>query len=71
MFAIQQASRILDWQENLPSDETPPEWMWTLDHELEAWFDEVDRKRKERFGIEDDDREAPQMMQNEFAKNRR
>jgi len=50
MRAIDQANRILDWQENLSKDEVPPEWMWPFDEELKAWFEEVDRKRSEKFG---------------------
>lgn len=77
MFAIQQANRILDWHENLMGEELPPEWMWHLEHELEAWFEEVDRKRKERFGSRDDDDDGDEpkqvvpLMQNELTKGRR
>lgn len=71
-MAIEHANRILDWQENLLEDEMPPEWMWHLDHELEPWFDEVERKREERYGARDDDRdERVPMMDNELARGRR
>lgn len=47
--------------------------MWHLDHELDAWFDEVARKRKERLGGggDDDDRTEVPMMQNELAAEKR
>jgi hypothetical protein len=64
---------ILSWQENLPDDEMPPEWMWPLDHELVGWFDEVQRKRDERYGNHDgdsDDTVVP-MMNNQLAAARR
>lgn len=47
--AIEQAMRILNWQENLPSDEMPPRWMWSLDWELEVHFSDVERKREDRY----------------------
>lgn len=43
--AVEHAHFICSWQENLPEDEQPPEWMWSLDHELADWFDQLDRKR--------------------------
>lgn len=52
------------------SEEVPPEWMWTLDHELELWFEEVERKREEKFGrgsSGDDDELPGEMMRNELA----
>lgn len=57
----------------MPEDEIPAEWMWHLDHELDAWFDEVARKRKERLGGggDDDDRTEVPMMQNELAAEKR
>lgn len=41
---------ILSWQENLPSDEMPPYWMWHLDWEIEEWFTKVQRKRDAKYG---------------------
>lgn len=65
---------ILSWQENLSEDEIPPEWMWPLDHELVLWFDEVKRKRDEKFGRpddDDDDRTDVPMMSNSLADAKR
>lgn len=47
--AIDQAIRITHWQENLGADELPPQWMWHLDWELEAWFLDVQKKRNEKY----------------------
>ena len=47
--AIEQAMRVLNWQENLPSDEIPPRWMWALDWELEVHFSDVERKRQDKY----------------------
>ena len=48
---------VLDWQENLPSNEMPPEWMWPFAERLTDWFKEVKRKRDEKYGNDsvDDD----------------
>lgn len=73
MRAISQANRILDWYENLQSDEMPPEWMWPFDEELELWFEEVERKREEKYGGEGDSSDASSeaMLSNEYARDRR
>lgn len=72
MRAVNHAHVILGWQENLAKDETPPEWMWSLDDELEKWFDEVEEARREKYGVsrDHDDTIVP-MMQNEMTRNRR
>lgn len=44
--------------------------MWTVDHELTEWFDEVERKRDEKYGT-GDSRESTPMMQNELSAGRR
>lgn len=68
--AITQAHRILDWQENLSSDEMPPEWMWPFDEELELWFEEVERQRKEKYGGGASE-STENLLENEYAKGRR
>lgn len=73
-MAIEHANTVLDWQENLTDDEMPPEWMWHLDSELSSWFDEVKRKRDDRYGGGDRDDDRPTtvpLMENELAKGRR
>lgn len=71
--AIEHAQTVLNWQENLMSDEMPPEWMWTVDHELEAWFDRVedDRKKKYGGGKEGLDPDDEGVVTNELAAGRR
>lgn len=71
MLAYEHANLILDWQENLTSDEMPPRWMWAFGDELEIWFEDVDTQRKERFGSASagGDEETP-MMRNELARGR-
>lgn len=50
----------------------PPEWMWHLTDELEEWFAEVERRRRDRYGLDkDEDRDAPEMLANELARGRR
>lgn len=44
----------------------PPEWMWSVDHELEIWFERVQEEREERYGGSAS-RETTPMMQNELA----
>lgn len=64
---------ILMWQENLGKDEVPPEWMWSLDDELESWFEDVEEAREAKFGgssTRNKDEVVP-MMQNQLSKNRR
>lgn len=70
MRAIEHASQIIDWQENLPKDEMPPPWMWPFQEELEVWFEAVDQKRKDARPDSSGDETVP-MMTNELAKGRR
>lgn len=66
--ALDQAFKILSWYENLSADEIPPQWMWTLDHELEDWFFEVDLHRQGKFTDGEDNRDQVDMMSNEFSR---
>ena len=67
---MSQALTILNWQENLGSEDMPPEWMWTVDDELEIWFDEVKARREERYNAGSGD-ETPEMMSNTLVRKRR
>jgi hypothetical protein len=58
------------WQEHLSEEETPPEWMWHLEHELEPWFENVKQQRDDKSGRSDDREQVP-MMDNEYARGRR
>lgn len=53
-------------------DEIPPRWMWSLDHELKPWFEEVQRNRDEKYGTnsDKDKRESVPMMENELSRRR-
>jgi hypothetical protein len=54
------------------ADECPPSWMWPFEEELEIWFEEVDSKRKERYGGTDaSEGESVPMMSNELAQGKR
>lgn len=44
--AVDHAFKVLGWREFLLPHEMPPHWMWHLDWELDTWFAEVDRQRK-------------------------
>lgn len=59
---IEHALRIISWQENLPSDECPPSWMWHLDWEIEDWFKQLKTKRDNKYGTKtasyDDDEDS-------------
>ena len=59
---------ILAWQENLPEDEMPPRWMWTLPDELNRHFRDVRARRKNPDGY-DDEIDGP-VIENEYAKGR-
>ena len=41
VLAIQHASSILNWNENLPEKEVPPRYLWPFPDEIDAWFGEV------------------------------
>lgn len=48
--AIEQGLTILNWFENLPEDERPPEYIWEDSQGLEMWWKTVDDKRND--GVE-------------------
>jgi hypothetical protein len=66
--AISHALKILSWHENLPSDEIPPEWMWSLDHEIEDWFIQVEYLREQKFNGGGEESYDPAVLDtNEYA----
>jgi 5,10-methenyltetrahydromethanopterin hydrogenase len=65
--AIQHADMVLGWFENLPKDETPPEWMWPFSDEIKGWFEEVTWAREQKYGGGGDS--YADMDSNEYAKN--
>ncbi len=52
-------------------DEMPPEWMWPLSDDLDEWFQDVERKRKVKYGGTDSIEEPDDMAQNELSARRR
>jgi len=70
--ALNHALTILSWQENLISEEIPPFWMWHLDWEISAWFDNVKRKRDAKYGgasIDDDSESKENALFDDFKKD--
>lgn len=65
------AFTVLAWQENLASDEMPPEWMWALDEELEEWFEEVEAVRKDKYASPGASSDETEMMSNTLARGKR
>ena len=70
-MAITHAQTILHWQENLMSEDMPPEWMWPLGEELDAWFAAVKERHEEKYGRKEPLDDAPDMAQNELSRGRR
>lgn len=64
VIAIDQANSILIWHENLIKEEIPPRWMWHLDWELEVWWMEIERARKNSKEV--DTREEYDYVKNEL-----
>lgn len=70
--AISHAHKVLDWYENLPKKEIPPEWMWPFDEELDVFFEEVEEARKTASSPSaPDDEDGGPMMSNELSKGMR
>lgn len=61
------ADYLIQLQEDLSSDEMPPEWMWPLPWEMGQWIDRVVRERKAKYGGTDDDFDSAEYTENEFA----
>lgn len=62
---------MLSWYENLPEEEQPPRHMWHSEKRIGEWFDEVNRKRKDKYGGEKgsssyEDADDVPMMSNEI-----
>lgn len=67
--AIEHALTILNWFENLPKDEVPPEHIWEDSEGLELWWKRVEAKRNDGVssGSSDDDDEDSEMVDNDLA----
>lgn len=42
-MALSHADQVVSWQqnENITSEEMPPQWMWPFPEELDVWFQQV------------------------------
>lgn len=75
-MAIEHALNVLNWYENLPNDEVPPEHLWEDPEGLEQWWRQVeDRRSDDRPDLADTDRSAdddehrdPGMAENDLAR---
>lgn len=75
-MAIEQALTIINWYENLPEEEVPPEYLWEDPKGLEMWWKTVEAKREDGQGLstsgrkddDDDSPDAPGMAENDIAR---
>lgn len=66
-LAIQHASTVINWQENMVRKEMPPSWMWPFPDELEIWFEDIETARENPNAV--DNREIVPLTQNELTKD--
>lgn len=72
--AIEHGLTILNWFENLPDDERPPEHIWEDAEGLELWWETVKAKREDGMptnrGLDDhaQDDQSPHLTENEYAR---
>jgi len=69
IFAAIRAALIFLTFEELPEDERPPKRLWNDGDQLKAWFDEVKRRRDERYGGRSSPGEIEDPVQNDAAKS--
>jgi hypothetical protein len=67
MQAVAHAQRILDWYQNLTSDEIPPSWMWPFDDLVSEWLDDVLDARRSGTTLDRDETDWDSMDQNELS----
>lgn len=56
---------VLDWSENLDSEEMPPEWLWPFDDEVGEWLEDVMAARKKKYSSGGSDDEEVPLMEND------
>lgn len=67
--AIEQGLAVLNWYENRPEEEIPPEYLWDDSEGLEEWWQRV-KERKDfasSAGVTPADVEDDDLVANEFA----
>jgi hypothetical protein len=62
--AIEHALTVINWHENLPKEEVPPEHLWADAEGLEQWWARVESNRDD--GITGDDDSS--MEENDYAR---
>lgn len=67
-MAIDHALAVLNWHENLPKDEVPPQHIWEDPEGLEQWWKRVDEKRTTRSDPGLEEVEDEDMVGNDLAK---
>lgn len=70
-MAITHAQLILSWQENLLTEDMPPEWMWPISEALNDHFDAVKKRHEEKYGTGDKDDDEGDMQQNELTRGKK
>ena len=66
--AIEQALTILNWYENLPKKEVPPEHLWEDAEGLDLWWKIVEAKRGDETASGYSDAEESDMTDNDMAR---
>lgn len=67
--AIEHGLTILNWYENLPKNEVPPEHLWEDSEGLDLWWKTVEAKREDgtsSAGSSED--ETPELVDNDLAR---
>lgn len=63
--AIAHANKVLDWFENLTTEDIPPEWMWPFSDEITIWFDDIKQKKADEISAGDTGDTVAPMEKNE------
>lgn len=68
--AIEQGLTILNWYENLPKNEVPPEHLWEDAEGLDLWWKAVEAKRADgtSSGVVADDSDDSEMTDNDMGR---
>lgn len=68
-MAIEQGLTILNWYENLPKHEVPPEHIWEDAEGLDLWWKTVEAKREDgTSSAASSDDETPELVDNDMGR---
>lgn len=68
-MAIEQGLSILNWYENLPKNEVPPEHLWEDAEGLDLWWKRVEAKRNDgTSSASSSDDETPELVDNDMGR---